>query len=121
MTSRVRRLFAWLLLFAMALSSAAPSFASRVSPADLASLGICSLAAHAGDGAPQDDSGPLGSGLHHCPLCAPAAHAAIAPSLPAVRVAADEVPSFTPAFLPAAWHAPYRGAIWRPRGPPVRA
>src|SRR5438128_9803249 len=74
MSPTARRLLAWLVLLALALSSAAPSFASRTSAADLAALGICSLAAHEAQHGnpgqpPQDGPGSLASDLHHCALC----------------------------------------------------
>lgn len=124
MKPTARRCIAWLLLFALALSSAAPSFAAGLSAAELAALGICSLAAHQEDGAgtqQQDGRGPPGSGLHHCDLCAPAAHAALPPALPALSVAPADLPSFG---LPALVHPErpvYAGATWRPRGPPGQA
>jgi hypothetical protein len=126
MTPTARRLIAWLVLFAMAWSSAAPAFASRVSVADLAALGICSLAAQdARAAAPgeqrQDSEGGLGSHLHHCPFCAPSAHAAL-PTAPASFSMAPAQPAS--GVLPClAEPAPpvYPGSTCRPRGPPRTA
>lgn len=123
MNPTARRLIAWLVLFAMALSSAAPSFASRASAADLAALGICSLAAHeAQDGSPGSDPGPLGTDLHHCPLCAPAAHSALPPALPRPSVPPAEVPSsWVPRRNESSSPPIYTGSIWLSRGPPAQA
>jgi hypothetical protein len=122
MSPTVRRLTAWLVLFAMALSSAAPSFASRASAADLAALGICSAAAQelAGQQSP-DDPGPLASDLHHCPLCAPAAHAALPVALPQPSLPPADLPSFGLPRMEGPGQPVYAGSIWRPRGPPGQA
>lgn len=124
MKRSLRRFAAWLLLAAMALSSAAPSFASRASAADLAALGICSQAARAAtnDGSQgPDDGGQLGSNLHHCALCAPAAHAALPTTSPDFRLPPIELVSFELFPLYRHARAVYAGSIWRPRGPPMRA
>ncbi|WP_425355208.1 hypothetical protein [Ramlibacter agri] len=114
------------MLFATALSSAVPSFASRVSPADLAALGICSQAVQEArfgtpGSQPQDESGPLGSDLHHCPLCAPAAHAALAPALFRASIPAADLPFFALPRLDSPEQPGYAGSIWLSRGPPRQA
>jgi hypothetical protein len=124
MTSSARRIVAWLLLFALAWSSAAPAFASRASAADLAALGICSMAGHdAGDDGDrqQDPAGSIASALHHCPFCAPAAHAALPAPAAAIFVAPADVASFV-LPRPASPQRPvHPGSTCRPRGPPDAA
>jgi hypothetical protein len=126
MTPRARRFIAWLLLFALALSSAAPSFASRASAEDLAALGICSLAAHqagyaSSDGQPLDYPAPLGSALYHCPLCAPAAHAVLPIALPRLPVPAAGKDAFGVPRIRRPEPPVYAGSMWCPRGPPLQA
>lgn len=124
MKTTARRWFAWVLLLALAFSSAGTSFATRLSPRDLAALGICSLAAQqaGGDAAQQGQGDPgMPAGTHHCPLCAPAAHAVLVPSLPPTFLADVDAPSFAASFHADPPRSLYAGAIWRPRGPPQRA
>ena len=121
MSSTARRLVHWLVLFAMALSSAAPAFAGRGSAADLAALDICTL--DRGDAA----AGDLGhapadrSPLHHCLFCAPAAHAALPAAPPSLVIAPAEVAAFVLPCPASPERAVRRGSTCRPRGPPQRA